>query len=55
MALSHPNLLRPLLVRLVRCPLVVTSRLQQPPSLPSTACCPPACVRLYASKKVKGQ
>lgn len=55
MAVSHLNLLRPLLMRQIRCPLVVTSWLQRPPSLPSTACCPPACVRLYATKKVKGQ
>lgn len=55
MALRRLNLLRPLLVQQVRRPPAVTSRLKEPPSLPSTACCPTACVRLYATKKAKGQ
>lgn len=46
MALSRLNLLRP---PLLRCPFVVASRLQRPPPLPA------ACLRLYATKKAKGQ
>lgn len=49
MALSRLNLLRPPLLRQLRCPLVVTARLQQPRPLPA------ACLRLYATKKAKGQ
>ncbi|TNM91879.1 hypothetical protein fugu_018891 [Takifugu bimaculatus] len=49
MALSRLNLLRPLLLRQLRCPLVVTSRLQQPPPLPACG------LRLYATKKAKAK
>lgn len=63
MALNHLSVLRPLLceslVRHARCPLTVASRVRVRPSLcpgssqhPSAAA---ACIRLYATKKAKGQ
>ncbi|KAG7499165.1 Ribosome-recycling factor, mitochondrial [Solea senegalensis] len=59
MALNHLSLLRPLLcqsmVRQVRFPLMVTSRVSAAPLCPSTTCFPAACTRLYATKKTKAK
>ena len=55
MALNHLNLLRALLARQVRPPVMVASRVQAPLPHPSATCLPAACARLYATKKSKGQ
>ncbi|XP_059214084.1 ribosome-recycling factor, mitochondrial [Centropristis striata] len=59
MALNHLRLLRPLLcqslVRQVRSPLVVTSRVSAPLLYPGTTSHPAACTRLYATKKAKSK
>lgn len=61
MALNHLNLLRPLLcqslARHARPPLTVTSWIGfRPPTCLGTSLHPaPACIRLYATKKAKGQ
>uniref|UniRef100_A0A3Q3XRC1 Ribosome-recycling factor, mitochondrial n=1 Tax=Mola mola TaxID=94237 RepID=A0A3Q3XRC1_MOLML len=55
MALNHLNLLRALLARQVRSPLVVASRVRAPLSHPSATCLPAACARLYATKKAKAK
>lgn len=53
-SLLRPLLCRPLL-RQLRSPLVVTSRVSAPSLCPSATCFPTACSRLYATKKAKAK
>ncbi|KAF7661679.1 hypothetical protein LDENG_00254950 [Lucifuga dentata] len=59
MAMSHLNMLRPLLcrplVRQVRSPLVDQARITVTPLCPSATHLPAACARLYATKKAKAK